>query len=106
MDVPHPDPLQAEEGKTLWDARNDEGPFKPFGPLGPDGKLGVVVNSVENGRVMEIGNVKADAEVVEAYERNKASALESSGTGVGPMGSGSDYTVFLQRLGVCDSITH
>ncbi|KAJ3753899.1 hypothetical protein EV360DRAFT_52645, partial [Lentinula raphanica] len=67
MDVAHP---SGEEGKTLWDARNDEGPYKPFGPVGPDGKLGL------EGR---------------------------SGTEIGPMGSGSDFTVFLQRLGVASS---
>ncbi|KAJ3853593.1 Zn-dependent exopeptidase, partial [Lentinula lateritia] len=65
MDVPHP----SEEGKTLWDAKEDEGPFKPFGPVGPDGEFGLVVLN----------------------------------TAVGPMGSGSDFTVFLQRLGIASS---
>ncbi|KAE9396298.1 Zn-dependent exopeptidase [Gymnopus androsaceus JB14] len=84
MDVPHP----SEDNKTLWDARHDEGPFKPFGP------------------VVEVGYMRADADVIEAYESQKALRLKNElgkGTGVGPMGSGSDYTVFLQRLGVASS---
>ena len=66
-DVPHP----TELGKTLWDARNDNGPFEGVG----------------------------DEEFMTSYaasEKEKR-ALD---TGVAPLGSGSDYTVFLQHLGV------
>ncbi|KAJ3919944.1 hypothetical protein F5877DRAFT_39116, partial [Lentinula edodes] len=82
MDVPHP----SEEGKTLWDAKEDEGPFKP---------------------ILEIGNIHADADVMEAYEATRNIRLGKTegkdGTAVGPMGSGSDFTVFLQRLGIASS---
>ncbi|KIK69969.1 hypothetical protein GYMLUDRAFT_212939 [Collybiopsis luxurians FD-317 M1] len=103
LDVPHP---SGEKGKTLWDARNDEGPFKPFGPLGPDGRLGAIVaaNHINNStvfsyRLLEVGKLHADADVMESYEAGR----KERGTGVGPMGSGSDYTVFLQRLGVASA---
>jgi N-acetylated-alpha-linked acidic dipeptidase len=60
--VPHP----STPGKSMWDARNDEGPFE--GPSDPG------FAAAQHGR----------------------DALE---TGVYPLGSGSDFTVFLQRLG-------
>ncbi|KAF9068546.1 hypothetical protein BDP27DRAFT_1421735 [Rhodocollybia butyracea] len=112
MDVPHP---SGEQGKTLWDARKDEGPFKPFGPVEPNGELGVVAlsntqgvnNTVSPHRVVQIGKLRADADVMEAYETaRKGRLIEKdgrNGTGVEPMGSGSDFTVFLQRLGVASS---
>ncbi|EPQ59132.1 Zn-dependent exopeptidase [Gloeophyllum trabeum ATCC 11539] len=59
-------------GKTLWDATTDSGPF--YG---------------EN----------IDEEVKAMYEQD-VEAFAASGLGVSPLGSGSDYTVFLQRLGV------
>jgi N-acetylated-alpha-linked acidic dipeptidase len=73
LEVPHPTAL----GKTLWDARNDQGPY---------------VNLLGS-------NATIDKEVLAAYQ---AAELEkqSLSVGVGPLGSGSDYTVFLQRLGV------
>ncbi|KAJ4494602.1 hypothetical protein C8J55DRAFT_497082 [Lentinula edodes] len=115
MDVPHP----SEEGKTLWDAKEDEGPFKPFGPVGPDGEFGLVMlnngdtdaqgvnTTISSHRILEIGNIHADADVMEAYEATRNIRLGKTegkdGTAVGPMGSGSDFTVFLQRLGIASS---
>ena len=69
LDVPHP----TDPGKTLWDARMDEGPFK--------------------------AGAEIDEEYMKAYHQAE-DAEKSSETGVLPLGSGSDYTVFLQRLGV------
>ncbi|SJL02051.1 uncharacterized protein ARMOST_05375 [Armillaria ostoyae] len=74
LDIPHP----TIPGKTLWDARNDEGPFR-------DDALSV--------------NMTVDLNVLMDYEAKKKAKDELS-TGVLPLGSGSDYTVFLQRLGV------
>jgi N-acetylated-alpha-linked acidic dipeptidase len=68
MEIPHP----SDSNRTLWDARNDVGPFT--GPV--------------NGDVLEQYQV-AQQKRQAAYE-----------TGVVPLGSGSDFTVFLQRLGV------
>jgi N-acetylated-alpha-linked acidic dipeptidase len=76
LDVPHP----TEPGKTLWDARDDVGPFSP-----PNGSLS--------------GNMTIDSEYLARYEMESAAAKE-----IGPLGSGSDYTVFLQRLGVSHDI--
>ncbi|KAJ8072028.1 Vacuolar protein sorting-associated protein 70 [Marasmius tenuissimus] len=75
LDVPHP----TTEGKTLWDARDDQGPFTGFN-----------------------GSAKVDTEVVHDFETRKAKGRASS-TGVGLLGSGSDFTVFLQRLGVASA---
>jgi hypothetical protein len=67
QDVPHP----TQPGKTLWDARDDEGPFEGIG----------------------------DEEFMTSYAASelKRHALD---TGIEPLGSGSDFTVFLQHLGV------
>ncbi|KAF8076478.1 Zn-dependent exopeptidase [Lyophyllum atratum] len=78
LDVPHP----TVSGKTLWDARKDEGPF-----TGIEG-----ISS----------NWTIDADFLETY--NVATRdLHASSTGVSPLGSGSDFTVFLQRLGVASA---
>ncbi|KAL6305814.1 hypothetical protein BKA93DRAFT_824614 [Sparassis latifolia] len=66
LDVPHP----TVEGKTLWDAMYDTGPF-----TGP-----------------------ADEEFVALYEAARRSRV--SDTGVPPLGSGSDFTPLLQHLGI------
>lgn len=58
--------------RTLWDARSDTGPFS--------------------------GPVKKD--VLTMYDKSMEELKAASTTGVSPLGSGSDYTVFLQRLGV------
>jgi N-acetylated-alpha-linked acidic dipeptidase len=70
--LPHP----TSEGRTLWDARTDDGPF-----------TGDAVT-----------NATIDPEVLSAYIAKKQ--MQASDTSITPLGSGSDYTVFLQRLGV------
>lgn len=67
LDVPHP----TEPGKTLWDARNDDGPYL-------EGKV--------------------DAEFMAMYGTSQA--RRASNTEIPALGSGSDFTAFLQRLGV------
>lgn len=66
-----PHPIEAN--KTLWDARHDIGPFQ--------------------------GQMDKDFEQSYEAERAKA-ASKGAGTGINPLGSGSDFTVFLQRLGL------
>ncbi|KAF7978073.1 hypothetical protein HWV62_1721 [Athelia sp. TMB] len=70
MDVPHP----TEAGKTLWDARADEGPFYGL-----------------------------DSKTSSLHDMGRHSSEQEEGTGVLPLGSGSDYTVFLQHLGVAST---
>ena len=70
--IAHP----TKPGLTLWDARNDQGPL--FGKIGEH----------------------FDAEAQAVYEDEQAQ-LAMDDIGVGVLGSGSDYTVFLQRIGVC-----
>lgn len=70
--LPHP----TDKGRTLWDATNDGG--KVFGLMGHANL-----------------SINEEAKVIRAMELAKADNL-----GVSPLGSGSDYTVFLQRLGV------
>ncbi|KAJ3930452.1 MAG: Zn-dependent exopeptidase [Lentinula lateritia] len=77
LDVPHP----TEENKTLWDATQDSGKY--FG-------------------AREDGNAVLDAEAIAVYE---ASINAQDELGVGVLGSGSDYTIFLQRIGVA-SMNH
>ena len=76
FDVPHP----TTEGKTLWDARTDEGPFAG-------------------------DNMTVDAKVMSAYVAAKKE-MQASDASIHPLGSGSDYTVFLQRLGVRCQLPH
>ena len=66
-------PHPTEPGRTLWDARTDVGPYA--------------------------GN--ADVEAIAVYAEKQQT--QSSSTGIYPLGSGSDFTVFLQRLGVSAS---
>ncbi len=67
LDVPHP----SDPSKTLWDARQDQGPF-----------LG-----------------QTDIEATELWvEQNKDYVLGE--LSIPPLGSGSDFTPFLQHLGV------
>ncbi len=65
-------PHPTKPGKTLWDATKD--------------------NGVLNGEHI-------DAEALAMYEETEINAAAES-TGVGVLGSGSDYTVFVQRTGV------
>ncbi|KAI0375831.1 transferrin receptor ectodomain, apical domain-containing protein [Pilatotrama ljubarskyi] len=67
LDVAHP----TDPNRTLWDARNDIGPFR--GPA--------------NG-----------SEFLEAYKAKRRA--QEDDVGIAPLGSGSDFTPFLQRLGV------
>ena len=69
--IAHP----TKPGLTLWDARNDQGPL--YGKTGEH----------------------FDAEARAAYE-DELAQLATDDIGVGVLGSGSDYTVFLQRIGV------
>ena len=64
-------PHPTDPKRTLWDAGTDVGPYS--GPV--------------------------DAEFLAVHEAGMK--RRSSPTGVYTLGSGSDFTVFLQRLGVC-----
>ncbi|KAJ3782994.1 Zn-dependent exopeptidase [Lentinula aff. detonsa] len=75
--VPHP----TEEGKNLWDATHDTGKY--FGD-------------------MQDVNIRLNAEAVAVHE---ASLNARDNLGVGVLGSGSDFTIFLQRIGVA-SMNH
>lgn len=67
-------PHPTKPGLTLWDAGKDNGVL--YGD-------------------------KLDEEVLKMYQEELQAA---DSLGVGPLGSGSDYTVFLQRIGVSDRI--
>ncbi|KIK63268.1 hypothetical protein GYMLUDRAFT_222344 [Collybiopsis luxurians FD-317 M1] len=71
-------PHPTEGNRTLWDATQDSGKY--FGAQG----------------------ATMDAEAVSVYESSLSAQDE---LGVGALGSGSDYTVFLQRIGVA-SMNH
>ncbi|KAI5119745.1 hypothetical protein M0805_004077 [Coniferiporia weirii] len=99
-DIPHP----TIPGRTLWQARFDSGPL--FGLVDEEAmrtwedEWGVPLLEPEDfspsdpyGAAVE-GGVKADANGIQVH---------SASTGVGALGSGSDYTVFLQRIGVASS---
>ncbi|GJE84359.1 Zn-dependent exopeptidase [Phanerochaete sordida] len=64
-------PHPTDAGRTLWDARTDVGPFT-------DGLV--------------------DAASVQIHNASRRAQSES--TGISPLGSGSDFTAFLQRLGI------
>lgn len=70
--IPHP----TDEGRTLWDARQDSGTL-----------FGLLNNST----------YEVEQEAIAIREMEIAAA---DSVGVSPLGSGSDYTVFLQRSGV------
>jgi len=71
QDTSHP----TDSNRTLWDARTDKGKY--------------------GGLIKQMGIDSADALTFE-----EESVRDPESTGVRPLGSGSDYTVFLQRLGV------
>ncbi|KAK0495781.1 hypothetical protein EDD18DRAFT_1309958 [Armillaria luteobubalina] len=75
LDIPHP----TQKGRTLWDATKDTGLY-----------VGA----------REVGEAVIDPDVVAVSEVH-ASAVDALGVGV--LGSGSDYTVFLQRLGIAST---
>lgn len=76
LDIQHP----TDANRTLWDARSDIGTL--FGTLRDKPEE---LNS-EATKIREMETTAADS------------------VGVSPLGSGSDYTVFLQRNGVSSSI--
>ncbi|KAF8913770.1 hypothetical protein CPB84DRAFT_1720468 [Gymnopilus junonius] len=76
-DVPHP----TVQGKTLWDAREDCGPYTDL---------------------VQALNATADTDFLELYNQEE-SRKKAARIDVDPLGSGSDFTVFLQRLGVASS---
>ncbi|KJA29915.1 hypothetical protein HYPSUDRAFT_126892 [Hypholoma sublateritium FD-334 SS-4] len=69
-ELPHP----TESGRTLWDATTDDG--KLFGLHG-DNMISQAVRSIHEMQYTAVDSI-----------------------GVSPLGSGSDYTVFLQRSGI------
>jgi N-acetylated-alpha-linked acidic dipeptidase len=73
--IPHP----TDKNRTLWDARDDIGPYT--GPPGVDVELG--------------------ADLQAAMDLRASTDADEKSIGVSALGSGSDYTVFLQRIGVC-----
>jgi N-acetylated-alpha-linked acidic dipeptidase len=73
-DLPHP----TDKGRTLWDARLDSGPFHGIIPS---------VNVTQR----------------RPCSHRHASLLKAEDTEVGALGSGSDYTVFLQRIGIAST---
>ncbi|KIY49445.1 Zn-dependent exopeptidase, partial [Fistulina hepatica ATCC 64428] len=80
LDVPHPTVI----GKSLWDAHEDTGPYTP--ELNAESTDAAVI----------------DADFLATVEKAKTERLTSP-TSVSPLGSGSDYTVFLQRLGIASA---
>ncbi|KAJ7129409.1 hypothetical protein C8R44DRAFT_776720 [Mycena epipterygia] len=75
QDVPHP----TVAGKMLWDAREDDGP-------------------------LSVGDGLVDPEYIAADEAAEAHRQAAKGI-FPPLGSGSDFTVFLERIGVASSAT-
>ncbi|KAJ7368620.1 Zn-dependent exopeptidase [Mycena albidolilacea] len=76
-DVPHP----TIPGKTLFDAQTDNGPIS-------------------------IAEARADLEYMGAYEAIETRRQEAKGSNLlQPLGSGSDFTVFLDHLGIASSST-
>ncbi|CAA7259633.1 unnamed protein product [Cyclocybe aegerita] len=71
-EIPHP----TDSDRTLWDATQDDGPL--FGPARVD-------HSALNEEALKIREMEVAA---------------ADNVGVSPLGSGSDYTVFLQRNGI------
>ncbi|KAG8776309.1 hypothetical protein FRC16_004557, partial [Serendipita sp. 398] len=74
--VPHPH----NSSKTLWDARLEKGPFPP-----PSSVAGLDLSEL----------------VLEKLAEEQA--IEQADIPVNPLGSGSDYTVMLQRLGIAST---
>ncbi|KAG8987149.1 hypothetical protein FRB94_002576 [Tulasnella sp. JGI-2019a] len=82
QEIPHP----TDAGRTLWDARMDRGKLK-----GPP--------TAQSIKFEEMGIDWQNEELM------MASLQQPENTGVFPLGSGSDFTVFLQRIGVASSGT-
>lgn len=88
LDVPHP----TKEGKTLWDAREDLGPYFAANVTASSG-IPLSLSAEED---------FMDSEFLQSWKASEK-LRKSSSTGIFPLGSGSDYTVFLQRLGVAST---
>lgn len=82
LDVAHP----TEANRTLWDARKDSG--KLTGPVHLAGRT-----------------LKEHAVDLHEQEEELKEFAKPDNLNVRPLGSGSDYTVFLQRIGVLISST-
>lgn len=80
-DIPHP----TIKGRTLWQARFDSGTLS--GPVDPE---------IQQMYDEEFGQYLNGPEIFE-----NGSPVRSEYVGVSPLGSGSDYTIFLDRIGVC-----
>ena len=65
-------PHPNDKNRTLWDARFDTGPYSNASNMNP----------------------------YNMFQEDDELHMQASDTGVSMLGSGSDYTVFLQRLGV------
>ncbi|EJD00928.1 Zn-dependent exopeptidase [Fomitiporia mediterranea MF3/22] len=99
-DIPHP----TIPGKTLWQARFDSGPL--HGAVDEEalcvweeqwGEPLIEPEDLDDSDSLRIavkGGSKANADGV---------PVRSESTSVGALGSGSDYTVFLQRIGVAST---
>ncbi|KAJ3508656.1 hypothetical protein NLJ89_g5632 [Agrocybe chaxingu] len=74
-EIPHP----TDSGRTLWDATQDDGPLFGLANVGP---------SALNEEALKIREMEIAA---------------ADNVGVSPLGSGSDYTVFLQRNGIAST---
>ncbi|KAF9066658.1 hypothetical protein BDP27DRAFT_1404315 [Rhodocollybia butyracea] len=63
-----------KQGKTLWDARKDEGPKRELVVIALSNTQGVN-NTVSAHRVVEISNLRADANIMEAYKTARKDCL-------------------------------
>ena len=97
-DLPHP----TIANRTLWQARLDSGVL--FGAVDEEAlkvweqQYGVPV--LEEGDLPPADSLAAAIKGGNLVDANGVSTRSAS-SGIRPLGSGSDFTVFLQRLGVC-----
>ncbi|THH03312.1 hypothetical protein EW145_g6362 [Phellinidium pouzarii] len=99
-DIPHP----TIPGRTLWQARLDSGPM--FGLV--DEEAMHVWEEQWGMPLLEAGDFSPADSLGTAVKGGKKADITGELTrgasiGVGTLGSGSDYTVFLQRIGVASS---
>lgn len=85
--VPHP----TDPKRSLWDARDDDGPFTGQNVTGTPSTSALI--EPEEGKDGGVDFLKANRLRAEMDE-------DEFSTGVTLLGSGSDFTVFLERLGV------
>lgn len=71
--IPHP----TDEDRSLWDSQNDLGPFA--------------------------ANISESLWAAKQSEEEAQAKLAPASLGVSPLGSGSDYTAFLQHIGIASS---